>query len=244
MSLGEWILIMITGILIAVILLFYIKTNLITYDVATLENSFKENEKLLEEIDEYNNLLDKYKKDFSKESVTEHESENYLYDTEYYADNIFLNNVLSYKLKQAKNLGIDVRVDSGCDVKWNMDENDTVALIFNLMDNAIEAAKQCKESFIHITIRVDNDVILKIENSKIQNKIIESDAETDKRKKTEAVNLVQTKTSKEDVRAHGFGLDIIRNLADKYNGKLILKDKGNEFCSELHLGVAHGVSGG
>ena len=244
MSLGEWILIMITGILIAVILFFYIKTKSITHDVETLENSFEENEKLLEEIDEYNKLLNEYKKDFSKESVNKFETEKYLYDTKDYTDNILLNNVLSYKLNQARSLGIDVRVDSDYDLKWNMNENDTVALIFNLMDNAIEAAKQCKKSFIYLTIRVDNAIILKIENSKIQNKITVSNVEKDNRENAVAANIIQGETSKKDTRADGFGLDIIRTLADKYNGKLIFRDNGSEFCSELHLGLTHGVSGG
>lgn len=190
-------------------------------DLDILESRYKSSGELINELDDYNQILAFYREaplfDLGKQ-------EN-VYKKMSYTGNLFLDSILSYKRQQAEDKGITINID--CDnVLWRIDDTDTVALIFNLMDNAIEAAADSSKAFIQVRIKhIHDGLILHIQNSK-------SDDKTLFRSSTKSYKPV---TIKNEAREHGFGVLVVNELVHRYLGKLELADWGDYFSAEIML---------
>ena len=100
----------------------------------------------------------------------------------------------------------------------------SVCIMGNAIDNAIEALLKVDDDKIEKNIRVQsmcrkNLWILKIINPISEKNIIDKELKT-------------TKTDKEN---HGHGINIIRMLADKYNGEVKIAGKKNTFEISVYM---------
>ncbi len=100
----------------------------------------------------------------------------------------------------------------------NLRSADLCAVLGNLLDNALEAAKQVPEKenrFVYLTIRrINQMLVIKVENSFTT---------------LPASKDGELKTSKEDNGLHGWGLKSARTAAEKYNGCIQTSYEGNTF---------------
>lgn len=147
--------------------------------------------------------------------------------------------LLAHKADDCSRLGIgfDVIITSITDIDWSMME--TISVIGNLIDNAIEAASLCGDAgdadaddtgaesgsgasagsdpkpFIRARAKWTNDVwLLKVVNSKSSN-----------------VKPIENKfaTTKSDFSKHGIGLGLVKQIVKKYGGEIRFRDKGETF---------------
>ncbi len=134
-----------------------------------------------------------------------------------------VNAVVNKKLGICFEKGIEVSTA----MSWTLDkvsEMDLCVVLFNLLDNAIE---ECQK------IDVDKDKKINIEmyqnksylTVKIQNSVKENVIE----------NNPELKTTKSDKDNHGVGLQIVREVADKYNGIVDIEESSGLFCTEVWL---------
>ncbi len=100
----------------------------------------------------------------------------------------------------------------------NLKSADLCAIVGNLLDNAMEAARQVpekEERFILLTIRrIHHMLVIKVENSFAVPPIIQDGA---------------LKTSKEENGLHGWGLKSAQTAAEKYDGTVQTSCNGNTF---------------
>lgn len=83
-------------------------------------------------------------------------------------------------------------------------DDDLVAMLSNLLDNAVEAAKNSKNAYINLSVKNEKSfVVLRVVNSCA----VAPEANG---------NLL--KTTKNDASVHGYGTKSIRKTAKKYNG--------------------------
>lgn len=112
----------------------------------------------------------------------------------------------------------------------NLQSADLCAILGNLLDNALEAAKKVPESeqrFIRLTIRrINQMIILKVENS------FES---------TPITKEGILETTKEKNGLHGWGLKSAQTAAEKYDGMVQTSYTGKIFCAVATLSF-QGVS--
>lgn len=160
-------------------------------------------------------------------------------DIKNYIDNIFdefnitnfinycnnpLLNLITYRYYEiCKSNGIKFEVNIQNSKLNFMSEPDITALFDNILENAVEAAKQTDEKLIKfsIDIRNTNFMIISVTNSSHINPLTASSG-----------NIV---TSKSDPRLHGFGLKSIRRIIKKYDGNLEMSydDSENTFTSKI-----------
>lgn len=105
----------------------------------------------------------------------------------------------------------------------NISECDLISLFSNLLDNAIEAAKQTKEPVVKMDItRQQGYLKIVIRNSKQAER-----------------NPLQNefKTTKSDKSKHGIGNRIIREIVAAYGGRIAYKDDGHFITASVMFGV-------
>lgn len=119
-----------------------------------------------------------------------------------------LDNILTYKNDLLKKYRIKVSVEILKKKSINIDEMDGNIIFGNIIDNAIESCKNCNERNIHIIIRgISNMTMIKIINSCIEVKQKDN-------------KFISRKNDKE---RHGYGLEIIQQYVEKYNGYVKFK---------------------
>ncbi len=120
--------------------------------------------------------------------------------------NTLMDYLINRKVKEARKLNIRVYSEILVPESLHVNEDALCTILLNLLDNAITASKTEKEPDIHIAIRCVNEYLaLKIKNHCSMN-VIE--------------NNPAFETTKEDSENHGFGIKIMKETADKYNGMI------------------------
>ena len=123
-----------------------------------------------------------------------------------------LDALLNAKIHSAKLKNIIVKTNIFVDRAINIDSIDLCVLLGNILDNGIESCERlddCSKS-ISLTLRTrESQLAIKCENS------------------TQLEKYEEGNTSKNDKLAHGFGLNKIKEIADKYDGsaEYLVRDK-------------------
>lgn len=145
---------------------------------------------------------------YLEENSKENEANDYLEQLKnsimyVYTSNDVLNFILNEKAKLAKSFDIDIKYILQGDFSTSIENIDLSILIGNLLDNAIEAAKESTPKFIHVKMTQDNHkLLIDIENS--FNKI-----------NVKNNSFISTKNNN---KKHGFGMSNIKLIVEKYHG--------------------------
>lgn len=142
-----------------------------------------------------------------------------------YCDNVVVNSVLYYKSERAQEQDIDLKIKLSCPQQLEFEAADIVSLFSNLLDNAIEGASRLPEGrWIRVSDHLAGQLYtIKVENSKPSAPTVR-----------EGERLL---TSKSDPEQHGYGTQIIRRIAKKYDGEVQFTDEGGRFSSVVLLQV-------
>lgn len=126
--------------------------------------------------------------------------------------------VIASKSAVCRSKGIEFICKIELSDKIRMDMVDISSLISNLLDNAIEAAEKTEEPHIRMEIFDYNAYhVIRVENN-----MSEPVAPDD-----------PLRTKKSEPALHGFGLKIIEDIAEKYDGNFIKKADGDHFTATV-----------
>lgn len=140
--------------------------------------------------------------------------------------NMEVDSVLNYMLQRAKEEleTVAVKVILPETIKHSFDLN---ILIGNLLENAIEAARQTETKYLNVYIALQKGVLkIQIDNSFVTETILEK-GERDGNK-----IFLTTKRRKEQ---HGIGLKNVKKIAESYNGNMDIQTRGDIFSVKLIL---------
>lgn len=135
--------------------------------------------------------------------------------------NFSVDSVVNFKLQNADKQNIKVTTDICIPSEFGIDSFDIVAILGNLLDNALEGVKTSKDKWIRIEITFDKGVItMQIQNS--FDGIVRMDGES-------------FVTKKADRDKHGFGIKSVKETVEKYNGDIQFENNETTFTVELLL---------
>ena len=139
-------------------------------------------------------------------------------DNHIYTENVVLNSIIKAKVSKCEKENIAFHCEISVPKFVGLDIGDMGVIVGNLFDNAIEACENLKNNDRVISMQVkynDGKLLVGIINNKIENigKGI--------------------KTSKNDAYMHGYGIETVKMLVQKYKGAFTFKDKGN--CFEVTI---------
>ncbi len=127
-----------------------------------------------------------------------------------YCENSVVNSILTVKKESAEEHGIDMKIGVSVPEYVSIVPIDLCSLFSNLLDNAIEACDKLPENagqkVIYIKAAIQAGfLIVKTENTYCQP--VQRSGEV-------------IKTSKQDQVNHGYGLQLVRRIADQYEGQI------------------------
>lgn len=129
--------------------------------------------------------------------------------------------ILNSKKRQADSEGIDFSIDSNMTGDIPFTDRETISLLGNLLDNAIEACERMNSAEKWVNVRINRqNHLLYIE---IENSIEEPPKEKDHR-------LISCKSEKG---LHGYGLKNVRQIVDKYDGIYSYQIKDESFLTSI-----------
>lgn len=139
---------------------------------------------------------------------------------EHYSDNKMLDLVIYNKVQIMKEKDIYNSIDISLYQNTTIDDIDLITLLFNILDNAIEACEKITtKRFIHVKIYEKyNCLYIEVMNSKNPDDLFGS-----------------LKTTKADSINHGIGTTIIKNIVRKYKGDVLFEDNKDTFRVKLFL---------
>ncbi len=188
------------------------KNALLEHDYQTLKNVYAANAKLFHDFQNHINVVYHYL------------SENHITEAVHYIENLRSpiqgitqatwvgDEAVDYLIGSKIALAVSQNIKAGTNIEFprrtNIQSVDLVAILGNLLDNALEAVGNAEERFrfINLTIRRINDMLV----IKVENGCGAAPAEANGK----------LQTSKADKTLHGWGLRSVRTAAGRYDGTI------------------------
>lgn len=213
-------------------------------DILKREITITENKLLLEQVKNETKMYQTISENYNKQKKQEHEyknqltfiaalaRENKLDEINHYlkqyndqimfqtdlidTNNVIVNAILNSKYYEARKKGIVFVVKINDLSNLRIEDEDIVLILSNLLNNAIEACKECKEPLIKMKfIKDDNQTIISVINTYSVTPILNDN------------RYITTKTK--DTKSHGIGLENIKETVAKYDGSFVAKHDDKAF---------------
>lgn len=130
---------------------------------------------------------------------------------------IYFDSIINYKAEVAAHDGIQFVAELQIPQECRVDGDECCVCLGNLIDNAIEAAKEAQEGARQILLKLlarGSNLYLEISNPYVQPRMQKNGS------------YLTTKLSSDE---HGYGLRIIREIVEKHHGELDIQDDGSQF---------------
>ena len=137
--------------------------------------------------------------------------------------NIFFDSILNYKAEIADRDHIHFQLALEIPYDCQVDGEEISICLGNLLDNAIEAVREVEQD------RRQIDVKIKVQGHNLYIAIQNPYALPRIQRGKEYI------TTKQNVRSHGWGLQIVREIVEQYHGKIEITDVQNVFCIRVLL---------
>lgn len=140
-----------------------------------------------------------------------------------FTGNDIIDVIISCKKQKAEMLGIKTDIDARFPVNTGIQPSDVCTALGNLLDNAIEGSRDTDNARISLKIQCVHQFIL-IQVSNTASKEPQIDPKTDR-----------WMTDKDDRTRHGWGMQSVKNIVEKYNGTMQYKFSGTELSITIIL---------
>lgn len=154
---------------------------------------------------------------------------DYLFNKIVDTGNVAVDSVLNHKMSYAQSRGVQVEPHVVLPEDINVKDSEISAVLSNLLDNAIEGARDAPAPLITLDLKIVKNYISIV--------VVNTVKEWTKKKP-------ELQTTKPDKENHGFGIKIIRNIVEKYDGVSSFELEGDRFVASVMLKLSHAGHGG
>lgn len=134
-------------------------------------------------------------------------------------NHVIVNAILNTKYQEAadKNIVLTIKVNNLEEI-W-LEDADIVAILSNLLDNAIEATEKCqKNRIVRLKLMIEDELVISVKNTYAEKPRVQDG---------------KLLTNKQEKAEHGIGTQNIIDVVEKYNGSYIIKVEEHEFLFSI-----------
>lgn len=131
--------------------------------------------------------------------------------------NNYFDAILNYYADKAVQRDIEFKTDIIVPEDFNMRTYDLNIIMGNLLDNALENTIKADKSNVNLSIRYANGLLDIIVSNTYQGKI-----------QKESNHFISSKNEE-----HGFGIENVKRMVEKYNGEINIDYDGNMFTARV-----------
>lgn len=203
------------------------QADLLERDYQTLNNTYAVNAKLFHDIQNHMEVMYQYLKQKKTDEAIQYLEDlrtpiNEITQTVWTGDKA-IDYLINSKIALAEQSQIQTKINIEFPSNTNIRSCDLTAILGNLLDNSLEAAKNLSYDlrFLYLTIRrINNMLVIKLDNG----------CET-----SPVIHEGELLTSKTDKMLHGWGLKSVRATAGHYDGTLVTAYEHNTFRAVVTL---------
>lgn len=197
-----------------------IKNDLLESNLKNINKLYEENSKTFHEFKHHinalavmlkNNQFEKMKKYFAEINITNN------HNAEFLTGNEILDIVLNVENTELKNKGIKFNVIADIPKKLGISDSDLCSILLNIIDNAIEACEKENDKSISLTIKSKGNMLI-ISSSNYC-----------------SINPINNKFVTSKTGNHGWGIKVIKDIVEKYEGTLEHNFDNNMYTIDIFL---------
>lgn len=131
-------------------------------------------------------------------------------------NNVIINAIINTKYREASEKGIAFILKIGDLSGLSLDDMDAVTILSNMLSNAIEACEQCEEKILKLKFVIENNETIIGVNNTIM-------------KQPQKVGNQYVTSKRENSESHGYGINNVIEVVEKYNGRYLLEYDEKKF---------------
>ena len=135
--------------------------------------------------------------------------------------NPLISSVITHQTSTAKAAGVTLDVIAAVPEEIGIEDDDICSLLANLLDNSVEGCLRSGGNLVKATLHTDKGCLFISVSNPVPPNTLEGNPEL--------------LTTKENPKAHGFGIPIIRKIAEKYDGFVSFSEKNGIFSADAML---------
>ena len=194
---------------------FYRRSESLTQEYRSLRHELKNHFSVMEGLlrDKRYDQLQQYFEDYSGKNAQSLE--------EFRCPNPLVSSVISHQMNTARSAGVSLDVIAAVPEQLGIADDDLCSLLSNLLDNGVEGCLRAGQNRIKATLHTDkNCLFITVTNPAPPNTL-----------KTNPL----LRSTKQNPQAHGFGIPIIRQIAERYDGIVRFSEEGGWFTADAML---------
>ncbi|MCD7844697.1 MAG: GHKL domain-containing protein [Oscillospiraceae bacterium] len=192
---------------------FYQRTEALYREYQSLRHELKNHFSVMETFlrEEQYGQLQQYFTDFAGRSLPLLE--------EFHCPNGIITSVITHQAAAAKAVGVGLDVIAAVPEQIGIEDEDLCSLLSNMLDNSVEGCVRAGGGQVRATLRTEKGCLFISVKNPVAGDVTEEDLST----------------TKKNPSAHGFGIPIIRRIAEKYDGFVTFRVDGGYFTTDAML---------
>ncbi len=196
-------------------LAFYRRSDTLTQEYRSLRHELKNHFSVMESLlrEERYDQLRQYFADYAGKTTPQLE--------EFSCPNPLVSSVITHQMNTARSAGVHLDVIAAVPETLGIADDDLCSLLSNMLDNSVEACIRAGESHVKATLHTDKNCLFVTVTNPVAEDVFKTNPELHSTKKNPA--------------AHGFGIPILRRIAEKYDGIVSFHGENGWFTADAML---------
>ena len=196
-------------------LAFYKRSETLTQEYRSLRHELKNHFSVMEALlrEERYDQLRRYFADYAGKTTPRLE--------EFTCANPLISSVISHQMNTARTAGVRLDVIAAVPEHIGIADDDLCSLLSNMLDNGVEACIRAGESCVRATLHTDKNCLFVTVTNPVTEDVLKTNPDLH--------------STKNNPSAHGFGIPILRSIADKYDGIVSFHTENGWFTADAML---------
>lgn len=196
-------------------LAFYKRSDTLTQEYRSLRHELKNHFSVMEALlreERYDQLL-QYFEEYAGKTTPQLE--------EFCCPNPLVSSVISHQMNTARAAGVRLDVIAAVPRDLGIADDDLCSLLSNMLDNGVEACLRAGEACVKATLHTDKNCLFVTVTNPVAEDVLKTNPDL--------------RSTKSNPAAHGFGIPILRRIAEKYDGIVSFHTEDGWFTADAML---------